>query len=94
MTVRSKSSRTQPNVRHSLSVLLDGPQNVKKVQPGESTGGDAQHYRLSEDGMRCKTAICVGLLLLEHYHHGSDHHTVDSAVSAAFCLCCPLYNGR
>lgn len=39
----------------------------------------------SQDGMRCKTAINVGLQLLEHYHHGSYHHTVDSDISAALC---------
>jgi hypothetical protein len=94
MTAKNKSSRTQPNVRHCLSVLLEELWNGKKVQPGESAVGDAEHYRLSQDGMRCKTAINVGLLLLEHYHHVSDHHTVDSDVSAAFCLCCPLHNGR
>jgi hypothetical protein len=94
MTVKNKSSRTQPNVVHCLGVLLEGLGLAKKVQPGGSAGGDAERYRPSEDGKRCKTAINVGLLLLEHYLHGSDHHTVDSDVSAAFCLCCPLYNGR
>lgn len=51
--VKNKSSKPQPNVRHCLRILLQGLWKAKKAQPGQSAGGDAEHYRLSQDGMNC-----------------------------------------
>ena len=56
------------------------------------TGGHTRH------GTRCRTATILSavlccLLLPEHCHRGSNP-AVDSDVSAACCLCFPLYDGR